>query len=122
MHLQAQKNLSQRISDLYDGDFLKGLKPIYYRDIENKLYIEGYISNFDFYKSNHSYIKIFVNKRVIYYRKIIGMLKKIYGELLPSGKFPIAFLFLSTPYNIVDVNIHPQKKRYVFKMNVKLIQ
>ena len=120
LNLKQKENLSQRIIDLYGLEFFQSLKPVYFIDKENKVSIEGYISSFHFYKSNSSYIKTYVNKRIIYYKKILGMLKKIYGELMPAGRFPISFLFITTPYNIVDVNIHPQKKEIRFQIENKV--
>ncbi len=118
MRLNKAENLSQRIRDIFSKNFLDSMMPLYYEGNSTGQAIskiEGYISNFTFYKSNASMIRFFVNRRIVQYKRLVGMFKRAYGELMPPGRFPIAFLFLQIDPQEIDVNIHPQKKEIKFK-------
>ncbi|MDZ4725728.1 MAG: DNA mismatch repair endonuclease MutL [Leptospira sp.] len=80
----------------------------------NGIKLEGWISHPDFYKSQRTGQYFFVNKRAVELKFSSQILKRCYGELLPSGAHPYAFLFFTLPSNFVDVNVHPQKKEVRF--------
>ncbi|MDH5716621.1 MAG: DNA mismatch repair endonuclease MutL [Spirochaetia bacterium] len=113
-------SLSERIKDIFSEEFLSSLSPLY-AEFE-KGSVEGFVSNFGFYKSNGSFLRFFINNRSVKYNKLFGILKKAYGEMLPPGRFPIAFLFLNLNSLEVDVNVHPQKKEVRFKDENKILE
>lgn len=118
--LTKEKYRSERIRQLYGDVFIDNLLPVYHEEkskelLNTTLKIEGFISSFDFYRSSPSILKLFVNRRLIQYKKLTGLFRNVYGEMLPSNKFPIGFLFLEINPNLVDVNIHPQKKEVYFR-------
>lgn len=120
LRLPSEEYRSERIRQIYGDHFIDNLLPVYHekksRELSNSvLKTEGFISGFDFYRSNPSAIKLFVNNRVIHYKKLVGLFRNVYGELLPKNKFPVGFLFLKIDADIVDVNIHPQKKEVYFR-------
>ena len=117
---ESTKNLSLRIQQIFSDDFFNGLMPIYFKDPKTSYELSGYISTFSFYKSNGSFIKFFVNNRWIEYKKLVGIFRSVYGELMPPGRFPVTFLFLNLPAKDIDVNIHPQKKQIQFKEEDKI--
>ena len=117
LRLKIAQVLSKRINDLFVSgssiDYVSNMQPVYYT--ENNITVEGYISNFSFYKTNASLIRFFINQRIVQYKPLVGLFKKAYGELMPPGRFPIAFLFVSIDPSEVDVNVHPQKKEVKFR-------
>ena len=58
----------------------------------------------------------FVNGRVVSSKVMDTAVKNAYKERLFMGRFPIAFLFLEVKPDTLDVNIHPNKKKYVLMM------
>lgn len=107
----AASSLLARLSMVQPG--VEGtLLPIFHE--ENSITLKGYISSFQIHRSNPTDIYFFVNKRPVQYSKLSTLLRRVYGELLPAGKFPVAYLFLEIPPNLIDVNIHPQKKEILF--------
>ena len=118
LNTKSEKYLSERILNLYGNNFFTNLIPFYFH--EGKQEAEGYISNFHTYRSNNSMIRFFINGRVIHYKGLIGLLKSAYGELMPPGRFPIAFIFFKLPKDRLDVNIHPQKKEIRFREEGKV--
>jgi DNA mismatch repair protein MutL len=82
---------------------------------EGALSIAGFISEPGFMKSNKRLVMTFVNGRHVRCSIIQKSVEAAYESLLPSGKYPLATLFLSMPFHHVDVNVHPAKRevRYV---------
>jgi len=117
LRLPHAQSLKERISQIYTDDFANALLPVYHSSEINgkKVSIEGYISSYDFYKSDGSYMRYFVNNRPVQLSKYNGTIKRIYGELMPPGRFPVSFLFMNIEANEVDINVHPQKKEIRFK-------
>lgn len=106
------------------GDRYTSILTVYSRSIgENLLYfksenenmrLEGYVSRPDFSKTNRKQQIFFVNGRVITNRIMDMAVQEGYVERLFEGRYPIAFLFFTIQPNLVDVNIHPNKKEVRF--------
>ena len=60
-------------------------------------------------RPNANGIYLFVNGRPIRDASLRHALLHVYRDLLPRGRFPSAFLFLTVPPESVDVNVHPAK-------------
>jgi DNA mismatch repair protein MutL len=55
-----------------------------------------------------------VNRRWIQSPPLAQALRQAYGNLLPSGRFPAATLWLTVPPGRLDVNVHPTKREVRF--------
>ncbi|MCS7023053.1 MAG: DNA mismatch repair endonuclease MutL [Gemmataceae bacterium] len=60
---------------------------------------------------------LFINGRWCRDRTVAHALQEAYRGLLLTGRFPIAFLYLSLPPDQVDVNVHPTKAEVRFRDN-----
>jgi len=85
------------------------------RESEGSLSLAGFVSEPGFMKSNKRLLMTFVNGRHVRCHILQKSVEAAYESLLPSGKYPLAALFLSMPFHHVDVNVHPAKRevRYV---------
>lgn len=110
-HVQAEEPL-ERVLSIYGENLRDHLLPIH--SSRNGMTLRGFISHPDFYKSSRTGQFFFVNNRSVELKFSAQILKRCYGELLPSGAFPYAFLFFDLPREFVDVNVHPQKKEVRF--------
>ncbi|MDH4199643.1 MAG: DNA mismatch repair endonuclease MutL [Spirochaetia bacterium] len=113
IHFPARNSVSERLTQIYENTFMKSMTPLYYK--EPSLNIQGYTSGSGFFHSRPVFIKFFVNQRPVHYAPLFKILKRAYGELLPPGKFAAAFLMLEIDPELIDVNVHPQKKEIRFK-------
>lgn len=65
--------------------------------------------------SNRSHIALFVNGRWIKDNRLTYAVIQAYHTLLPTGRYPLAVLFLELPPEEVDVNVHPTKIEVRFR-------
>ena len=56
-----------------------------------------------------------VNRRPVDSRTLSYALIESYHELVPKGRYPLAFLFLELDPAAVDVNVHPAKREVRFR-------
>jgi DNA mismatch repair protein MutL len=77
---------------------------------DQKLKVNGYISNPTLTRKNQYQMYISVNKRSIASRALAGAVREAYGTLLPAGRHPVVFLDLTIAGSEVDVNVHPTKR------------
>lgn len=115
----SKNSFNENILELFDLEFLNSLIPIKIDDTDYKIY--GYITNNNYYRSNRNLQFLFVNNRFVYDEKIRNILEKSISSILPKGKFPCFILFIDVNPNLIDVNVHPNKKKIKFIFEDKLI-
>jgi DNA mismatch repair protein MutL len=77
--------------------------------------LEGLISGPHVQKLNRNSIFLFVNGRLIRDRVLLHAISAAYYNLMPSGCYPFALLFLHCDATEVDVNVHPSKTEVRFR-------
>ncbi|MDQ3144637.1 MAG: DNA mismatch repair endonuclease MutL [Pseudomonadota bacterium] len=63
--------------------------------------------------ADHQYL--FVNRRPVKDRLLVGSLRAAYRDLLARDRHPIAALFVEVPTSEVDINVHPAKTEVRFR-------
>lgn len=95
------------IYDILGKEVSQSLIPI---EIEGENYrIDGFISNLIFTRSNRSLQYFFVNGRLVDNPELKEIITRAYEGLLMQRRFPVALLWITTDYSLVDVNVHPRK-------------
>lgn len=114
------------------GDVLNAILSVYklseYKDLvpvdhrENTGSITGYISKPSLSRTTRRNQIFFVNGRVVASKVIERGVSEGYKERLFEGRYPVAFLFIFTDPERLDVNIHPNKREVRFDNENEIIE
>ena len=77
--------------------------------------LTGYCALPTFNRGSPAHQYAFVNGRPVKDRLYFGALKAAYSDFIPTGRFPLAALFVECPSTEVDVNVHPAKTEVRFR-------
>lgn len=100
--------LKDRISTVMGSELLAGCCQVDISSGDSKL--QGYIGLPAFSRLNRTGQYLFINGRAVFSPLISHLVREAYGTILPANKYPIFILHLFIPGDIIDVNVHPQKK------------
>jgi DNA mismatch repair protein MutL len=119
MHdLPAVDNWKDRIAHFFGRDLAQGL--IWVESEIDDVVISGYVADPTFFRSHTRMQFLFLNGRHIRDRSLQHALGESYRGLLIHGRFPIAFLKMDMPAEMVDVNVHPTKLEVRFQDSRKM--
>jgi len=93
---------------------------IWVQSAEGEVELSGYVAHPSHSRSNSRMQYLFLNGRYIRDRALQHALGEAYRGLLMTGRYPIAFLRLSMPPELVDVNVHPTKLEVRFQQSGQL--
>jgi DNA mismatch repair protein MutL len=82
--------------------------------------LSGYVADPAVSRSNNRMQYLFLNGRHIRDRSLQHALGEAYRGLLMTGRFPVCFLRLEIPPQLIDVNVHPTKMEVRFLEGGKL--
>jgi len=71
--------------------------------------LDGVVSTPELNRSSSRDLRLYVNGRPVRDRRVQHAIQAAYATLLPRGRYPVAYLFLTVPPGQVDVNVHPAK-------------
>ncbi len=100
--------VKKRLGTLLGSEFLPSCRDFYFK--ENEYEGRGVIADPLFSRHNRSGQYLFVNHRPVNCLAIAYAIRDAYGTRLNSDRHPVYLLHLSIPPQLVDVNVHPQKK------------
>lgn len=83
--------------------------------LQSPISVAGYAGPPSLHWANRSHINIFVNGRWIRDNTLTYAVIQAYHTLLPTGRYPLGIIFLTTPPHEVDVNVHPTKIEVRFR-------
>jgi DNA mismatch repair protein MutL len=106
-------NLLDRVSLFFGRELREQLYPIDVKQGAVRLF--GYLADPGYERGNARMQYFFVNDRWIRDRTLGHALQEAYRGLLMTGRYAVAFLFLSMPTDHVDVNVHPTKAEVRFR-------
>lgn len=111
--LPAVDNWKDRIAHFYGRDLAEGL--IWVESQDDDVTVSGYVADPSFFRSNTRMQYLFLNNRHIRDRSLQHALGEAYRGLLLHGRYPIVFLRMNMPPQMVDVNVHPTKLEVRFQ-------
>ena len=110
------RDLRERAYQIFGAEFLENLLEV---DGGNQQVarVRGFVSAPRDRRTSRDAQYLFVNGRFVRDRLISRALSEGYRAILPHGVYPAALLFLETPLEEVDVNVHPAKTEVRFRRN-----
>ncbi len=77
--------------------------------------INGLVAHPSLAKSDSNTFLIYINKRLVSDKMILRAVKEGFDSMLKDREFPLGFLSIQIPSELVDVNVHPQKSEVRFR-------
>lgn len=128
-HPQVHFTLRHNERQVHDlppgGKWLERIARFFGQELgENLLWVEsrdgnvrltGYVAHPSQSRANNRMQYLFLNGRHIRDRSLQHALSEAYRGLLLTGRFPISFLSIEMPPELVDVNVHPTKLEVRFQ-------
>jgi DNA mismatch repair protein MutL len=108
------KDLRERAYQIFGGEFLDNLLEVSGGQAR-VAQVTGYVSAPRDRRTSRDAQYLFVNGRFVRDRLIGRALSEGYRAILPHGVYPAALLFMQTPLEEVDVNVHPAKTEVRFR-------
>jgi len=108
----ASKDARVRIGELDGRETMAHMLPVKW-ELQG-MQVKGYILPVEKARKTRRGQAMFLNGRPIDDRVVWKAVADAYGERLPSGHCPVAWLWLELPPGSVDVNVHPAKREVRF--------
>jgi DNA mismatch repair protein MutL len=108
------KDLRERAYQIFGEEFLENLLEVNGGE-PHVARVSGFVSAPRDRRTSRDSQYLFVNRRFVRDRMIGRSLSEGYRSILPHGVFPAALLFIETPLEEVDVNVHPAKTEVRFR-------
>ena len=108
------KDVRERAYQMFGEEFLENLLPVDGGDPQVAR-VTGFVSAPRDRRTSRDSQYLFVNRRFVRDRMIGRALSEGYRSILPYGVYPAALLFIETPREEVDVNVHPAKTEVRFR-------
>lgn len=109
-----------RVSQLFDSHLTSLLLPINFTD--QHLTISGFLGAPSLARSGKNHQFLFVNQRPVFPSLLSKHIRDAYGGLIEPRTSPAFFLSIRTSWDMVDVNVHPQKQKVFFVQQAELPQ
>jgi len=116
--LPASKGWLERIAGVAGRPLAENL--IWVESADGQVRLSGYVAHPSHSRSNNRMQYLFLNGRHIRDRALQHALGEAYRGLLMTGRYPIVFLALAMPPELVDVNVHPTKLEVRFQDSGRL--
>jgi DNA mismatch repair protein MutL len=112
--LNYRKNqlMSVRLQQVLGKLSYTKLVEVFLEDIHVK--VSGYVAVPQYLRRSKKKQFLYVNRRDVFMRKVTEYVCRGYGPLMDSSLMPVYVLFIDTPWDLVDVNIHPKKSEVHF--------
>src|SRR5512138_331208 len=114
LQVSPANDLRERAYQIFGEEFLENLLEVR-GGHPGVAKISGYVSAPRDRRTTRDSQYLFVNRRFVRDRLIGRALSEGYRSVLPHGVYPAALLFIETPLEEVDVNVHPAKTEVRFR-------
>ena len=114
LRVASARDLRERAYQIFGSEFLDNLLEVS-GGHKHVALVSGYVSAPRDRRTSRDAQYLFVNGRFVRDQLIGRALSEGYRSILPHGVYPAALLFIETPLEEVDVNVHPAKTEVRFR-------
>lgn len=111
--------LESAVFSIYGRKILASLRKI--SGTMHGLIVNGYIGVGDCERGNRNQESFFINGRYLKNTLLSQAVERACRERIMIGKYPVCIMHIQMPYDLVDVNVHPNKLEVRFQ-NEKLVE
>lgn len=116
--ISLQEQLRERISAALGRDFVQEI--CYLEGNNESFHIYGFIGLPSCTRHNRTGQFLFINRRNVVSPLVTYAVREGYGPTLGTNRHPVYVLHVSMPGDLVDVNVHPQKKEVRLRQDLLL--
>ena len=109
----AVTDIKDRIFQTFGEGFLDRLIP--FDGQSENIRAHGFTSLPEERRTNSYAQYIYVNRRMVRDKVLMGAIRQAYRSCIPSSAYPVTILFIELPFDEVDVNAHPAKTEIRFR-------
>ncbi len=106
---EGDGDLLNAIAAVYGWEAADSMVPLKPTGIASGIEITGYVSRPSYHRPNRQQLAVFVNRRWVVQRALMGTVADAYRTLLMVGRYPAATIDIRVEASKVDVNVHPAK-------------
>lgn len=103
----------QRLARIMGREFLDDA--LHLERMRGPYRVSGFIALPTLHRNDAGQQFLFVNRRPVRDKLLVGAIRAAYGDLVPKGRHPVFALFVEVPTDSVDVNVHPAKVEVRFR-------
>lgn len=100
--------LSERVADVLGQEFIDQCCPV--ENVCDSIEVHGYIGLPANTRHNRTGQYVFINRRAVFSPLVQHAVREGYSTTLPANRHPLFLLHIVMPGDLVDINVHPQKK------------
>ena len=110
----GSNSMYSTIYSILPRDIAKNIVEVVETDNQFGIGVMGYIGKPEISRKSRSFQYSFINSRFVRNATVIAAVEQAYRNMNMANKFPVFILYISMPYETVDVNVHPAKTEVRF--------
>ena len=112
-HSAGDGKLSSSVFSIYGSEMLRSMREV--DGCQSGVLIKGFVGVGESGRSSRAHQSFFINGRYMKSSVLSAGLEAACRERVAGGKYPACGLHLTMPYDMVDVNVHPNKLEVRFQ-------
>ncbi len=106
-HSAGDGKLSSAVFSIYGNELLRAMREVDGHD--SGLVLKGFVGVGESSRATRAHQSFFINGRYMKSAVLSSAVEAACREQLPAGRYPTCVLHLTMPFEMVDVNVHPNK-------------
>ncbi len=119
-HSAGDGKLSSAVFSIYGNEMLRAMQEV--NGHQGGVLLKGFVGVGDSSRATRTHESFYINGRYMKSAVLSSAVEAACRERLTPGKYPTCVLHLTMPYDMVDVNVHPNKLECRFQNDVLLAE